>query len=172
MNWKNGKRWAYSITYDEGCAALLDHALEAHRHHDIPGHVALVSSQIGVPRDVPGSSYDGMMILAKDQIHMLAEEWWGVSCYSMTHAGVTAENAEYEVVEARTVLEEAIDMEVRMFCVPCNNEGYLPALAMAGAVGYHSILTCYDDVNTLDTDPLRLARCPLHTRYPPPFFST
>ena len=89
MNWKDGKRWAYSITYDEGCEALLDHALQVHRKHGIPGHVALVSSQIGVPRDVPGSSYDGMMILSKDQLHMLAEEDWGVSCHSMTHAGVT-----------------------------------------------------------------------------------
>ena len=28
--WKNGKRWVYSITYDEGCADLLKHALPLH----------------------------------------------------------------------------------------------------------------------------------------------
>jgi hypothetical protein len=28
--WGNGKRWVYSITYDEGCADLLKHALPLH----------------------------------------------------------------------------------------------------------------------------------------------
>ncbi|NCO93253.1 MAG: hypothetical protein GW880_18220, partial [Armatimonadetes bacterium] len=63
MHWKDGKRWVYSITYDEGCAALLEHAVPLHREYGIPGHVCFVASQVGVVRDVPGSSYDGMMIL-------------------------------------------------------------------------------------------------------------
>lgn len=41
MVWKNGKRWAYSITYDEGCEALLEHALPLHRGDGIPGYTAL-----------------------------------------------------------------------------------------------------------------------------------
>jgi len=171
MAWLNGKRWVYSITYDEGCAALLEHALPVHRKFDVPGHVCLVASQIGVPRNVPGSSYDGMMILSKEQIHRLCAEGWGVSCHSMTHAGITPQNAEYEVVQSRKVLEEALEMSVTMFCVPGNNDGYPPALAVAERAGYTAILTIYDDVNTIETDLLRLCRCPLHTEYPPPFYS-
>lgn len=171
MLWKHGKRWVYSITYDEGCAALMDHAVPVHRDFGVPGHVALVASQIGVPRDVPGSSYDGMMILSKAQIHQLAAEGWGASCHGMTHAAVTPGNAEHEVVEARTVLEEAIERPVTIFCVPGNNEGYPPARAVVEEAGYRAILTIYDDVNRLDTDLLRLCRCPLHTEYPPPFYS-
>ena len=94
MVWKDGKKWVYSITYDEGCAALLDHALAVHREFEVPGHVALLASQIGVPRNVPGSSYDGMMILSKEQIHELCAEGWGVSCHSMTHAGIPREKRE------------------------------------------------------------------------------
>ncbi|MCK5327487.1 MAG: hypothetical protein KAR36_02700, partial [Candidatus Latescibacteria bacterium] len=82
MMWKNGKRWVYSITYDEGFEGLLKHALPVHRKYGVPGHVALVASQIGVPRNVPGSSYDGMRILSKEQIHTLRTEGWGVSCHS------------------------------------------------------------------------------------------
>ncbi len=41
MTWKNGKKWVYSITYDEGCEALLEHALPVHRKFGVPGHVAL-----------------------------------------------------------------------------------------------------------------------------------
>ena len=107
MTWKNCKRWMYSITYDDGCADLLKHALPLHRRYGIPGHVALLASQVGVPRNVPGSSYHGMMILSKVEIQMLCAEGWNVSCHSMTHAPITGENARYEVVESRQVLEDA-----------------------------------------------------------------
>jgi hypothetical protein len=36
MTWKNGKRWVYSITYDEGCADLLKYALPLHRQYKNP----------------------------------------------------------------------------------------------------------------------------------------
>ena len=171
MTWPNGKRWVYSVTYDEGCALLLEHALPLHREFGIPGHVALLASQIGVPRNVPGSSYDGMMVLSKEEIHLLAAEGWGVSCHSMTHAAITPDNAAYEVIQARQVLEDALEMPVTMFCVPGSNDSYPAALAVAEAGGYTSILTIYDDINTAKTDPLRLRRVPLHTEYPPPFYS-
>ena len=171
MNWPDGKKWVYSITYDEGCALVLEHALAIHRQFGVPGHVALLASQIGVPRDVPGSSYDGMMILSRDQIGMLCAEGWGVSCHSMTHAAILPHNAEHEVVEARRVLAETLEMPVTMFCVPGSNESYPAARAVAERGGYTAIMTIYDDINTSDTDLLRLCRVPLHTEYPPPFFS-
>jgi hypothetical protein len=171
MTYPHGKRWAYSITYDEGCAALLDHALAIHHEYGVPGHVALVSTQVGVTRDLPASSYHGMMILSKEQLHDLADEGWGVSCHSMTHAGIGPENAQYEVVEARTVLEDAIDMPVKMFCVPGNNYSYPASRDVAEEGGYNSIMTIYDMINTPETDPFRLGRVPLHTEYPDPFNS-
>ena len=169
--WKDGKKWVYSITYDEGCEDLLKYALPLHRKYGIPGHVALVSSQVGVRRNCPGSSYDGMMILSKAQVHDLAREGWGVSCHSMTHCGVTPANAGVEVVEARRVIEETLDMDVPMFCVPGDNNGHAPAVEHAPLAGYTSILTIYDRVNTSSTDLYHLGRVPLHTEYPPPFFS-
>jgi len=171
MSWQGGKRWVYSITYDEGCAALLEHALPVHRRFGVPGHVALLASQVGVPRNVPGSSYDGMMILSREQVHMLRGEGWGVSCHGMTHAGITEENAEREVAESREVLSAALEMDVTMFCVPNNNDSYPAALAVAPAAGYQAVMTIYDDVNARDADLMRLCRCPLHKEYPPPFYS-
>ncbi len=171
MAWKDGKRWVYSITYDEGCAGLLDHALAVHREYEIPGHVCLLASQIGVARDVPGSSYDGMMILSKAQIHDLYKEGWGASCHSMTHAAIVDANAQVEVVESRHVLAEALDLPISLFCVPGSNEGYSASLAVAGDAGYDGIMTIYDDINRWDVDLMRLCRCPVHTEYPPPFYS-
>ena len=171
MHWEHDKRWAYSLTYDEGCAALLEHAVPIHREYGIPGHVCFVASQVGVVRDVPGSSYDGMMILSREQVHELAKEGWGASCHGMTHAHITEDNVAFEVYESRTRLEEALDLPVAMFCLPGNNDHWPVVRAHAVAAGYTSILTIFDDVNTGDTDPLRLCRCPLHTEYPPPFYS-
>lgn len=171
MRWKNGKRWVYSITYDEGCAVLLDFALPIHRRYGIPGHVALVASQIGVARNLPGSSYHGMMILSREEIHELIAEGWGVSCHSMTHCGVTNENAGIEVTAARKTIEAALGIPVTMFCVPGDNTGHEPTRRVARDAEYAAILTIYDRVNTFDTNLYDLGRCPLHTEYPAPFYS-
>ena len=39
--WKYGKRWVYSVTYDEAVPSLPEHALPLHRKHGVPGMVAL-----------------------------------------------------------------------------------------------------------------------------------
>jgi len=189
--WKHNKRWVYSITYDEGCQGLLDHALPVHRKYGIPGHVALLASQLGVPRNVPGSSYDGMMILSREELDMLAQEGWGVSCHGMSHAGINPDNAHYEVVESKRMLEEKLRRPVPLFCVPNTNESYKAALDVAAEAGYTAIMTLTDMVNELSgmrrihpfastpTEPseapevgiLNLGRVPLHTEYPPPFYS-
>ncbi len=171
MTWKDGKRWVYSITYDEGCAELLENVLPLHRTYGIPGHVCLVASQVGVPRDVPGSSYHGMMILSRDQMQDLAAEGWGASCHSMTHAAIREENAGYEVVESRPVLEDALGMPTTLFCVPGDNTSFPASRAVAEEAGYDAVMTIYDRVNPPDCDLLSLGRVPIHTEYPPPFSS-
>lgn len=190
--WPAGKRWVYSITYDEGCQRLLDHALPLHRQYGIPGHVALVASEVGVPRAVKGSSFEGWMILSPGEIDGLCAEGWGVSCHGMTHAGINPENAIHEVVAARRVLENTLQRPVPLFCVPNNNDSYPAALAVAAEGGYTAIMTLTDIVNGRETmgrrqpsgavpedlsttaeikDVLQLGRVPLHTQYPPPFYS-
>lgn len=171
LRWKNGKRWVYSITYDEGVEELLTNVVPIHRKFGIPGHLALVASQIGVKRNVPGSSYHGMMILSKAEVRDLAKEGWSVSCHSMTHAGGSNANAEVEVVKARKVLEDTLELPIRIFTVPGSNPGHPSALKVAAAAGYDGILTIYDRVNTHSTDLYWLGRVPLHTEYPQPFFS-
>ncbi|MBC7288966.1 MAG: polysaccharide deacetylase family protein [Armatimonadetes bacterium] len=171
MAWKHGKQWVYSITYDEGCELLLEHALPLHRKYGIPGHVALVASQIGQPRDVPGSSYNGLMILSAEQVRALCAEGWGVSCHGLTHGPITPETAWKEVVEARAVLGQALGMPITIFCVPGNNDNWPAAAAVAPQAGYKAILTIYDRVNTLDSNLFCLGRVPLHAEYPPPFYS-
>jgi len=171
MKWKHGKRWAYSISYDEGCADLLKFALAIHRRYGIPGHIAFVASQVGAARNVPGSSYDGMMILSKDEFQCLRKEGWGASCHGMTHALIDDQNVHYELYQSREVLTNALDYPIRLFCLPGDNTHFPIVHEHAARAGYRGNLTIYDEVNTERTDPMRLGRCPLHTQYPPPFFS-
>lgn len=172
MLWENNKKWVYSITYDEGCADLLKYALPVHRKYGIPGHVSIVASQIGVPRNVPGSSYNGMMILSKEQIHGLVKEGWGMSCHGMTHVKINDSNVQYELYQSRKLLEEQLELPVTLFCLPNNNDHFPIVHAQASLAGYEAVLTIYDEINTMSTDLFRLCRCPIHEEYPPPFYST
>jgi len=169
--WPNEKRWVYSITYDEGCQQLLDHAVPLHRQYGVPGHVAFVASQVGVLRNVPGSSYNGRMILSADEMHNLQQEGWGASCHGMTHAHITEDNVRTEVYDSRTLLSTTLGTEIDMFCLPGNNDHFETVRKHAHTAGYRAILTIYDDVNGPTPDLLRLCRCPLHHEYPPPFYS-
>lgn len=171
MSWKYGKQWVYSITYDEGCELLLKHALPIHRKYNIPGHVALVASQIGGPHNVPGSSYDGMMILNRDELQMLVREGWGISCHGMNHIRITEDNVKEELFRSRSLLEEATGMPVTMFCLPGDNAHFQIVHDRGPAAGYVANLTIYDRVNSFDSDLMALGRVPLHTEYPPPFYS-
>ena len=171
MKWKHDKRWVYSITYDEGCEDLLKHAVPVHRRYGIPGHVCFVANQVGVPRDVPGSSYDRMMILSRDQFHALRREGWGASCHGMTHGFITPQNAEVEVRDSRLELERHLGIPISLFCLPGDNSHHHTVRSVARPFGYRGILTIYDEINTVHTDLFRLCRCPLHTEYPAPFFS-
>jgi len=172
MSWKNGKQWVYSITYDEGCQDLLRYALPIHRKYGVPGHVSLLGSQVGVVRDVPGSSYHGMQILSREEVDSLRKEGWGASCHGMTHVPINSANVRAEVFESRILLEEKLGIPVEMFCLPGNNDHHEIVRQHAKEAGYNSIMTIFDDVNRPDVDLMRLCRCPLHTAYPPPFYST
>ena len=172
MPWNHGKRWVYSITYDEGCAALLEHALPLHRKYGIPGHVALVASQIGVPRNCPGSSYDGMMILSKDQLADLRDEGWGISCHGMNHILITEDNMQEELFDSRLRLEQSTGQDVTMFCLPGDNAHFPIVHEHGAAAGYVANLTIYDRINTAESDLMALGRVPLHMEYPPPFYSS
>ena len=51
-DWKHGKRWVYSITYDEALAELHEFAVPIHDSLGVPGHVEAVAGHIGVVRQL------------------------------------------------------------------------------------------------------------------------
>ena len=168
--WPNGKKWVYSISYDEGCELLLKNVLPIHRELNIPGHISVVAKEVGKKKESPHSSFYGMKILNRDQILSLREEGWGISCHSMTHTRITEKNAKEEVIKSKLLLEKLLGIDINIFCVPADNRSYYPALNLARR-NYKAIMTIYDKVNHYDGDLMRLGRVALHDRYPFPFYS-
>jgi hypothetical protein len=90
----------------------------------------------------------------------------------MTHRGIIAANADYEVAQAKAVLESRVGRETPLFTVPGCNDNYPASIAPARRAGYRGIMTIYDDVNRPDVDLFRLCRVPIHVEYPGPFYSS
>ncbi|NLT41638.1 MAG: hypothetical protein GXX93_03100 [Anaerolineae bacterium] len=57
--WKHGKRWAYSVTFDEALAELHEYTIPVHQELGVPGHVEVVVGHMGTERRVGSSSYNG-----------------------------------------------------------------------------------------------------------------
>src|SRR5690242_2753955 len=58
-DWKYGKQWVYSITYDEALQELHRFAVPIHDEFGIPGHMEAVAGHIGKVRQLGQSSYNG-----------------------------------------------------------------------------------------------------------------
>ena len=173
MTWPGGKRWVYSITYDEGCEDLLKHALPIHRRFGIPGHVALLASQVGVRRNVPGSKLRWHDDPQPQAARLAPRRRLGHLVPRHDPRRPSARKTRRtRSSRGRAVLEEAVGAPVTMFCVPGDNTSFPAARAVADEVrvhGNHGPST--NRVNTFDGDLLSLGRVPLHTEYPPPFNS-
>src|SRR5579863_9522204 len=161
--WKFGKRFAYSVTYDEGFVDLLENTVPIHEQFGFPGHLAVIAGQIGQFRNVTGSSWNGKLHMNAGQIKELLKMGWGVSSHSMTHGAQRSmyTNTYREVVESRERLEDLLGIAITSFVVPYDNENHPPVVDLARQGGYLSIYTLTDALNDYETDFFALRRSPL-----------
>jgi hypothetical protein len=171
-DWKHGKRWAYSITYDEALAELYEFAVPIHDSLGIPGHVEAVAGHVGVVRQLGQSSYNGFHHMSGAQMREMLDRGWGVGCHSWSHEIITPETVEREVGEAKTRLEEAIGAPVRLFCSPGDNTNMADhVLAACRRHGYLGAMSITDAPNWPADELFWLNRTPLHEQLYPPFYS-
>jgi peptidoglycan/xylan/chitin deacetylase (PgdA/CDA1 family) len=171
--WKFGKRFVYTITYDEGFAELWEHTIPIHERFGFPGHLAVVVGQIGELRNVAESSWNGKLHMNANQIKALVARGWGVSSHSMTHGARRSmyTNTYSEVVESRIRLEELVGIPITSFIVPYDNENHPPVIDIARNGGYLCIYTLTDALNDYQTDLFNLRRSPLVEEGFYPFYS-
>lgn len=171
-DWKYGKRWVYSITYDESLTDLHRFVVPMHEEYGLPGHVEVVVGQMGEVRRVGNSSYNGFRQMSGEQLKDLLARGWGVGNHSMSHETIAPETVDRELREARDVLEEAIGGPVHLYCSPGDNTNMAPhVLETCRILGYLGAMSLTDALNRPSDEMFWLNRTPLLDQYYGPFFS-
>jgi len=171
-NWKYGKKWAYSITYDEALADLHRFAVPIHEAHGIPGHVEVMVGQMGEIRDTGSSSYNGFRHMGGEELRDLLARGWGVGNHSWSHRVITPEMVDLELRRAKEELEAAIDAPVHLYCAPGNNTNMADhVLAACRKFGYLGAMSLTDALNRPGDELFWLNRTALHDQYYEPFYS-
>ena len=171
--WPGGKRWVYSITFDEALREMHQFVIPILESVGIPGHAEVVVGHIGTVREIGESSYNGFHHMNADELRDLLDRGWGVGNHSWSHFSVTADNADRELREAKEVLEEAVGEPITVYCSPgCNDNMNDGALAACREYGYLGAMSLTDALNRPDDDDLLwINRTFLHHQGYAPFFS-
>lgn len=171
-DWKYGKQWVYSVTYDEALSELHRFAIPYHEQFGIPGHVESVAGHIGKVRQLGQSSYNGFHHMGAEELRDLVSRGWGVGNHSWSHELIGPDMVDRELRQAREVLEEAIGAPVLLYCAPGNNSNMSDhVLAASREYGYLSAMSITDALNRPGDELFWLNRTPLHDQYYEPFFS-
>ncbi len=170
--WKYGKRWVYSITYDEALADLHRFAIPMHEEYGIPGHVELVVGQMGEIRNIGNSSFNGYRHMNAGELRDLLARGWGVGNHSWTHEIITPEMVDEEIGHAKLVLEEALGEPVILYCSPGDNTNMADhVLEACRRYGYLGAMSLTDALNLPGDELFWINRTALHDHYYPPFYS-
>ena len=170
--WKYGKRWVYSITYDEALADLHRFAIPMHEEYRIPGHVEVVVGQIGEIRHIGNSSFNGYRHMNGAELRDLLARGWGVGNHSWSHEVITPEMVDREIGEAKAVLEEALGEPIIFYCSPGDNTNMADhVLAACRRNGYLGAMSLTDALNLPVDELFWVNRTALHDHYYPPFYS-
>jgi hypothetical protein len=170
--WKYGKRWVYSITYDEALVELHQFAIPIHEELGIPGHVEAVVSQLGQVRAIGTSSYNGFHHMSGREMRALVDLGWGVGNHSWSHEVITPETVEQEIGQAKSVLEDAVGAPVDLYCAPGNNTNMADhVLDACRRHGYLGAMSLTDALNRPGDELFWINRTALHDHYYAPFFS-
>ncbi|MCC6730998.1 MAG: polysaccharide deacetylase family protein [Chthonomonadales bacterium] len=171
-DWKHGKSWVYSVTYDEALDELHRYAVPFHEELGIPGHVEAVAGHIGQVRQLGQSSYNGFHHMGPDGLRDLVERGWGVGNHTWSHELVRPDNVDVEIGRAKEVLEEACGSRVPLYCAAGNNANMSAhVLAACRKYGYLGAMSITDALNRPGDELFWLNRTPLHEQFYEPFFS-
>ena len=171
-NWKYGKRWVYSITYDEALIELHEFAVPIHEEFGLPGHIEAVAGHIGQVRQIGNSSYNGFRHMSGDEMRDMMGRGWGVGNHSWSHQNIKPDMVGREIGEAKQALEEAIGSPVDLYCAPGNNNNMSDhCLEACRKYGYLGAMGITDALNRPGEQLFWLNRTALHHEYKAPFFS-
>ncbi len=126
------------ITFDDGHLNNYTTAFPIMQKYGFTGVLYIVANYMGVDQ-----------YMTADQIKEMAAAGWEVGSHSISHADLTALDPyrqRYEVVESRTILEEALGVPVRTIAYPfgISSPGVIDYAHFAGYIGGMSLGYTYD----------------------------
>lgn len=170
--WKYGKRWVYSITYDEALADLHRFAVPMHEEYGIPGHVEVVVGQMGEIRNIGNSSFNGYRHMNGTELRDLLARGWGVGNHSWSHEVITPNMVDREIGQAKEVLDEALGEPIILYCSPGDNTNMADHILDAcRSYDYLGAMSLTDALNLPGDELFWINRTALHDHYYPPFYS-
>ena len=168
--WRDDRRFAYSITYDEGLVEILGFAWRLHRDFSIPGHINVFPSRLGrLEGDVSAGFLQSLWNLRKyaaaGQLRDLRAEGWSIGCQFGGGRDTACEPA--ALAADRQELAERVGCEVQTFAFSHGVDWQVKAEA-ARKAGYRWLMPIYDDLNPADLAGDIIRRSPLYHRGPAP----
>ena len=135
-------RGLVGLTFDDGYADFLDHAVPLLEKHRMTGTLYVVAGRLGGANDWD----DGprLPIMDADQVRAVAAAGHEVGSHTMTHprlAGADPAVLAAEVGDSRRVLEDVLQAEVAGFCYPYGSFDAVAADAVLAAGYDHACVT-------------------------------
>ena len=150
-----------ALTFDDGFANVLDHALAPLAQNRFRGLLFLVPGLLGGWNewDLPAGEAREKLMDAAQVRHWIASGH-GIGAHSMTHPDLTkipAARAREEISASRKILEDTFGVPVEHFCYPYghSNEAVRDFVAEAG---FRTACTTQRGVNTRATPRFELTR--------------
>ena len=135
-------RGLVGLTFDDGYADFLDHAVPVLERHGMTGTLYVVAGRLGGTNEWD----DGprLPIMDADQVRAVAAAGHEVGSHTLTHprlAGAGAATLLAEVADSRRVLEDVLQAEVPGFCYPYGSYDDAAAEAVRAAGYDHACVT-------------------------------
>jgi len=170
--WKDDKRFAYSITYDEGLVETLGFARRIHHRYGIPGHINAFPEMLGkLVGDTSAGFLQSLWNLQKyadpEHLQFMISEGWSIGCQISSSGDDNQAPTAVSLLEMRLSLEAAIGCSVRSSAF--SDYKYCEiAQDAAQEAGFHWLYTLYDSLNTTNEDVSIIKRSPLYHQSPVP----
>lgn len=157
---------AVAVTFDDGCASVLDRAAPVLDRYALRATVFAVTGHLGGANDWPGQARGtpSFSLLGAEGVPALAGRGWEIGSHTVTHPSLRALESpgiERELRESRAALEALTGAPVTSFAFPYGvvSPGAADALA---AAGYRA--ACGTALGRLvaRSDPMRLPRVDAH----------
>jgi hypothetical protein len=168
--WLDDRRFAYSITYDEGLVEILGFAWRLHRDFGFPGHINAFPGRLGrLEGDASAGFLQSLWNLRKyaeaGQLRDLHAEGWSAGCQYGGGSGTVADTA--TLTAERQELSERLECDVTFLAFEAGPSWQANAEA-AREAGYRWLMPVYDDLNPAGESGAVIRRSPLYHRGPAP----